>query len=51
MLEEMPLSNLFFSKKQKSIMKRESHQKDGVIMKRQRLGCDAKDHDGRKFAK
>jgi hypothetical protein len=32
--KEMPPSDLFFSKKQKAIVKRESHQKDGVIIKR-----------------
>jgi hypothetical protein len=28
--EEMPPSDFFFNKKQKAIVKRESHQKDGV---------------------
>jgi hypothetical protein len=49
--EEMPPSDLFFSKKQKSIVKRESHQKDGVITKIRRLVYDGNDHDGLEFAK
>jgi hypothetical protein len=32
-------------------VKRESHQKDGVITKRKRLVYDGKDHDGPEFAK
>jgi hypothetical protein len=48
--EEMPPPDLFFSKKQKSIVKRESHQKNGVITKRQRLVYDGKYHDGIEFA-
>ena len=35
--EEMPPSSFFFNKKRKAIVKRESHQKDGVVTKRQRL--------------
>ena len=49
--EEMPPSDLYFSKKWKAIMKRESHQKDGVITKRQRLVYDENDHNGPEFAK
>jgi hypothetical protein len=45
-LEEMPPSDFIFSKKRKAIVKRESHQKDGVITKRKRLVYDGKDHDG-----
>jgi hypothetical protein len=33
-LEEMPPSYFFFSKKWRAIVKRESHQKDGVLTKR-----------------
>jgi hypothetical protein len=32
-------------------VKRESHQKDGVITKRKRLVYDGNDHDGPEFAK
>jgi hypothetical protein len=49
--QKMPPLDLLFSKKQKAIVKRESHQKDGVITKRQRLVYDGKDDDGPKFAK
>jgi hypothetical protein len=49
--EEMPPSNFFFSKKGKSIVKRESHQKDGVITKRKRLVYDENDQDDPEFAK
>jgi hypothetical protein len=49
--EEMPLSDFFFNKKQKAIVKGESHQKDGVVTKRQRLVYDGKYHDGPEFAK
>jgi hypothetical protein len=49
--EGMPPSDLFFSKKQKSIMKRESHQKDGVVTKRKIMVYDGKYQDGPKFAK
>jgi hypothetical protein len=47
----MPPSNFFLSKKRKAIMKREFHQKDGVITKRKRLVYDVNDHDGPEFAK
>jgi hypothetical protein len=47
----MPPSNFFFSKKRKAIVKRESHQKDGVVTKRKRLVYDGKDQDGPEFAK
>jgi hypothetical protein len=43
--EEMPPSDFFFSKKRKAIVKRESHQKDGVITKRQRMVYDGNDRD------
>jgi hypothetical protein len=49
--KEIPPSDLFFSKKRKDIMKRESHQKDGVITKMQRLVYAGNDHDGPEFAK
>jgi hypothetical protein len=47
----MPPSSFLFSKKQKSIVKRESQQKDGVVTKRQRLVYDGKDQDDPKFEK
>ena len=49
--EGMPPSDLFFSKKRKVIVKRESHQKDGVITKRKRSVYDGKYHDGPEFAR
>jgi hypothetical protein len=49
--EEMPPSDFFFSKKQRAIVKRESHQKDGVITKRQRMLYDGNDRDDSEFAK
>jgi hypothetical protein len=49
--EEMPPLDLFFSKKRKAIVERESHQKDGLVTKRQRMVYDGKDHDGLEFAK
>jgi hypothetical protein len=49
--EDMPPSYFFFSKKQKAIMKRESHQKDRVITKRKRPVYDGKNHGGPEFAK
>jgi hypothetical protein len=38
--EEMPPSNFFFSKKRRAIVKRETHQKDGATVKRQRMMYD-----------
>jgi hypothetical protein len=49
--EEMPPSDLFFSRKWKAIVKRESHQKDGVITKRQRMLYDGNDQDDPEFVK
>jgi hypothetical protein len=49
--EEMPPSSFFFSKKQKAIVKRKSHQKDGVITKRKILVYDGKDQDDPKLSK
>jgi hypothetical protein len=49
--EEMPPKDFFFSKKRKVIVKRESHQKDGVITKRKRSVYDGKYHDGPEFAR
>jgi hypothetical protein len=43
--------DFFFSKKRKAIVKRESHQKDGVITKRQRMLYDGNDRDDTEFAK
>jgi hypothetical protein len=47
----MPPLDFFFSKKRKAIVKRESHQKDGVITKRQRMLYDGNDRDDTEFAK
>jgi hypothetical protein len=57
--EEMPPSYFFFSRKRKAIVKKESHQKDGVITKRQRMVItkrqrmvyDGNDRDDAKFTK
>jgi hypothetical protein len=49
--KEIPPSDLFFSKKRKAIVKRESHKNDGVITKRKRMVYDRNDHDGPEFAK
>ena len=38
--EEMPPSNFFFNKKRRAIVKRETHQKEGAIVKRHRVLCD-----------
>ena len=43
--EEMPPSDLFFSKKWKAIIKREYHKKYGVIIKRKRMAYDRNDQD------
>jgi hypothetical protein len=50
-LEEMPHLDLFFSKKSKAIVKRESRQKYGGIVKRQRMVYYGNDRDDAKFAK
>jgi hypothetical protein len=47
----MPPSNFFFSKKWKAIVKRESHQKYGAIVKRKRMVYDGKNRDDTEFAK
>jgi hypothetical protein len=39
-VEEMPPSNIFFSKKRKVVVKREVHQKEGVPVKRHRVLYD-----------
>jgi hypothetical protein len=49
--EEMPPSDLFFSRKRKAIVKRESHQKDRVITKRKRMLYDGNDRDDTEFTK
>jgi hypothetical protein len=49
--EEMPPSNLFFNKKMRVIVKQETHQKDGAIVKRKRMVCDGHNRDDSKFAK
>jgi hypothetical protein len=50
-LKEMPPSDFFFSKKRKAIVKKESHQKDGVITKKQRMVYDGNDKDDTEFIK
>jgi hypothetical protein len=50
-LEEMPPSDFFFSRNWKAIVKRESHQKYGVITKKQRMVYDGNNQDAPKFAK
>jgi hypothetical protein len=47
----MPPSDFFFSKKRKAIVKKESHQKDGLITKRMRMVYDGNDRDDTEFAK
>jgi hypothetical protein len=37
LVEELPPSNLFFSKKRKVVVKREMHQKEGSSVKRHRV--------------
>lgn len=49
--EEMPPSDFFFSKKRRAIVKRETHQKDGAIVKRQRMVYDGQGRDDSDFAK
>jgi hypothetical protein len=49
--EEMPPSDFFFSRKMKAIVKKESHQKDGVITKRKRMVYDENDRDDTEFTK
>jgi hypothetical protein len=49
--EEMPPSDFFFSKKRRAIVKRETHQKDGAIVKRQRMLYDGQNRDDTEFAK
>jgi hypothetical protein len=47
----MPPSDFLFSKKRRAVIKRESHQKDKIIRKRQRMLYDRNDHDDSEFAK
>jgi hypothetical protein len=47
----MPPLDFFFSKKQRAIVKRESHQKDRVITKRKRMFCDKNNRDDSEFVK
>jgi hypothetical protein len=49
--EEMPPSDFFFNKKRRAIVKRETHQKDGAIFKRQRMVYDGQNRDDIEFAK
>jgi hypothetical protein len=44
-------SSLFFNKKHKAIVKKESQQKDGVVTKRNKIMYDGKGQDDPKFAK
>jgi hypothetical protein len=49
--KEMPPSDFFFSKKRRAIVKRETHHKDGAIVKRQRMVYDGQNRDDSKFNK
>jgi hypothetical protein len=49
--KEMPPSSLFFIKKQKAIVKKESQQKYGVVTKRQKIVDDGKGQDDPEFVK
>jgi hypothetical protein len=40
LVEELPPSNLFFSKKRKAVVKREIHQKEGSTVKRHMVRID-----------
>jgi hypothetical protein len=40
LVEELPPSNLFFSKKMKVVVKREIHQREGLVVKRHRVIID-----------
>jgi hypothetical protein len=48
--EEMPPSDFFFNKKRRAIIKRETHQKYGATVKRQRILYDGQGLDDTKFA-
>jgi hypothetical protein len=50
-LKEMPPSDCFFSKKRRAIVKRETHQKDGAIVKRKRMVYGGHNRDDTEFAK
>jgi hypothetical protein len=43
--EEMPPSDFFFSNKRRDIVKRETHQRDGFIVKRHRVLYDGQSLD------
>jgi hypothetical protein len=49
--EEMPPSVFFFSKKWRAILKRETHQKYGAIVKRKIMVYDGHNRDDTEFAK
>jgi hypothetical protein len=49
--EEMPPLDFLFSKKRRVIIKRETHQKDGVIVKRKIMLYDGQNRDDTEFAK
>jgi hypothetical protein len=50
-VEEVPPSDLFFSKKRRDIVKRETHQKDGATVKSKRMLYDGQGLDDLKFSK
>jgi len=43
--EDMPPSNFFFTKKRRDIVKKDSRQKDGVIVKKERMMYDVHNRD------
>jgi hypothetical protein len=49
--EEMPPSDFFFSKKRRAIVKRETHQKEGAMVKRKRMIYDGQNREDSEFAK
>jgi hypothetical protein len=49
--EEMPPSSLFFNKKRRAIVKRESQQKEGVVTKKNRLVYDGQGQNDPEFSK
>ena len=49
--EDMPSSNLFFNKKRKAIIRRESRQKEGVTTKNHKMVYDGQGQSDPEFAK
>jgi hypothetical protein len=49
--EDMPPSIFFFNKKRKAIIRKESHQKEGVTTKRHRIIYDGHENNDPEFAK